>query len=304
MKIAATPDRLRRQRGRQPRHRAQPAGRGAGRGAELAVLPEYFCLMGQRDRDKLAVRETLRRRPGAALPGAAGARTAMWIVGGTLPLVAEQRRPRAQHQPRVTRPPAVRGALRQDPPVPLRQRPRAVRRVARDRGRQRAAVLHPAPRATGMPGASACRSATTCASPSCTARWRRPAAGAQRLHLRDRPGALGTAAARPRDGEPRLRVRAGAGGRHDNGRRTWGHSMVVDPWGEVLACARGGARAWCSPTWPPRGWRRSARNCPRWTTGCCDGAGPSDPGRHAAALHLAALVRCGCCSACWSSRCW
>jgi len=25
------------------------------------------------------------------------------------------------------------------------------------------------------------------------------------------------------------------GGRHDNGRRTWGHSMVVDPWGTVLA---------------------------------------------------------------------
>jgi deaminated glutathione amidase len=26
-------------------------------GAELAVLPEYFCLMGLRDRDKLEVRE-------------------------------------------------------------------------------------------------------------------------------------------------------------------------------------------------------------------------------------------------------
>ena len=25
------------------------------------------------------------------------------------------------------------------------------------------------------------------------------------------------------------------GGNHENGRRTWGHSMVVDPWGEVLA---------------------------------------------------------------------
>ena len=25
------------------------------------------------------------------------------------------------------------------------------------------------------------------------------------------------------------------GGRHENGRRTFGHSMVVDPWGEVLA---------------------------------------------------------------------
>ncbi len=26
------------------------------------------------------------------------------------------------------------------------------------------------------------------------------------------------------------------GGAHENGRRTWGHTMIVDPWGEVLAC--------------------------------------------------------------------
>jgi len=27
---------------------------------------------------------------------------------------------------------------------------------------------------------------------------------------------------------------AAQGGLHDNGRRTWGHTLVVDPWGEVL----------------------------------------------------------------------
>jgi deaminated glutathione amidase len=25
------------------------------------------------------------------------------------------------------------------------------------------------------------------------------------------------------------------GGTHPGGRRTWGHTMVVDPWGEILA---------------------------------------------------------------------
>jgi nitrilase len=28
---------------------------------------------------------------------------------------------------------------------------------------------------------------------------------------------------------------AAQGGLHQNGRRTWGHSMLVDPWGEVKA---------------------------------------------------------------------
>jgi nitrilase len=28
---------------------------------------------------------------------------------------------------------------------------------------------------------------------------------------------------------------AAQGGRHENGRRTWGHSLIVDPWGNVVA---------------------------------------------------------------------
>ena len=26
------------------------------------------------------------------------------------------------------------------------------------------------------------------------------------------------------------------GGLHENGRRTWGHSLLVDPWGAVVDC--------------------------------------------------------------------
>ena len=31
------------------------------------------------------------------------------------------------------------------------------------------------------------------------------------------------------------------GGLHENGRRTWGHSLLVDPWGVVLDCRDEGA---------------------------------------------------------------
>jgi len=27
---------------------------------------------------------------------------------------------------------------------------------------------------------------------------------------------------------------------HENGRETWGHSMIINPWGEVLCCLEQG----------------------------------------------------------------
>ena len=58
----------------------------ARQGAELAVLPEYFCLMGRTDRDKLAHAEDEGQGPiQQALADAARA-LGLWVVGGTLPL--------------------------------------------------------------------------------------------------------------------------------------------------------------------------------------------------------------------------
>src|SRR3954468_2016366 len=57
----------------------------ADQGAELAVLPEYFCLMGQRDRDKLQVREQFGSGPVQDFLADSARRLGLWIVGGPLP---------------------------------------------------------------------------------------------------------------------------------------------------------------------------------------------------------------------------
>jgi predicted amidohydrolase len=55
-------------------------------GAELAVLPEYFCLMGLRDADKLAIQEPFGRGPIQQFLSATAQRLGLWLVAGTLPL--------------------------------------------------------------------------------------------------------------------------------------------------------------------------------------------------------------------------
>jgi nitrilase len=58
----------------------------------------------------------------------------LWIVGGTLPLATGEPE-RVRNSSLVWSPSGERGALRQDPPVLLRQRARALRRIARAAGR-------------------------------------------------------------------------------------------------------------------------------------------------------------------------
>lgn len=60
----------------------------AAKGAQLVVLPEYFCIMGMKDTDKLAVRE----QPGEGeiqnFLSETAKRFGIWLAGGSVPLVS------------------------------------------------------------------------------------------------------------------------------------------------------------------------------------------------------------------------
>lgn len=47
-------------------------------------------------------------------------------------------------------------------------------------------------------------------------------------------------------------VAAGQGGRHNNGRRTFGHSLIIDPWGDILAEQPEGEGVVCATLSPER----------------------------------------------------
>ena len=59
-------------------------------GAELAVLPEYFCLIGRHDSDKLAIQEAFGHGPMQQFLADTARDLGLWLVAGTVPLTAAQ----------------------------------------------------------------------------------------------------------------------------------------------------------------------------------------------------------------------
>ena len=61
----------------------------AKQGAQLIVLPEYFCIMGIKDRDKVLVREVFNDGPIQLFLSKMAKKHKVWIIGGTVPLVSD-----------------------------------------------------------------------------------------------------------------------------------------------------------------------------------------------------------------------
>ena len=207
--------------------------RAASAGAQLAALPEHFALMGRRDEDKLDIAEAPGDGPIQHFLATQARTHRLWLVGGTLPL-REPGHARVRNSSLVFTPDGT--------PVARYDK---IHLFAFDNGRERfdeARVLEPGSMPVALQadvlrvGLSVCYDLRfpelyrALMSPPCD--------------LICVPSAF-TFTTGQAHWEVLLRARAienqctvlapAQGGTHENGRRTWGHSMIVDPWGEVLA---------------------------------------------------------------------
>lgn len=208
-------------------------------GAELAVLPEYFCVMGQRDTDKLALQELLGKGPIQDWLAATARELGLWIVGGTLPLSSEPRdEARVRNASLAFNPQGERVACYDK--IHLFQFDDGTRIYDEAAVLARGSVptLFELPSRDGHTwriGMSVCYDLRF------PELYRHHAqAGADIMVV---PSAF-TRTTGQAHWEVLLRARAienqcfvlaaAQGGQHDNGRRTWGHSMAINAWGEVL----------------------------------------------------------------------
>lgn len=202
----------------------------AAGGARLVALPEYFPLMSTDEMAKVRAREPEGRGPIQDFLSAAAKRHRIWLVGGTLPLVAE-----ADNKVRNT-------TLVFDDRGERRARYDKIHLFGFQRGAERydeSVTIEPGQTVTtfespvGRTGLSVCYDL----------RFPELFRAMGMVNLIILPAAFTYTTGRAH-WEVLLRARAienqcyvmapAQGGEHPGGRVTWGHTMIIDPWGEVL----------------------------------------------------------------------
>jgi deaminated glutathione amidase len=209
----------------------------AAAGAKLVALPEYFCFMGAADRDKLAIAEAPGHGPIQQTLADAAREHGVWLIGGTLPI-------------RTADPQRVRNACCvYAPDGSQAARYDKIHLFRYDNGREtydEGTVLQAGTEPVAVQAAGLRVGLSVCYDLRFPELYRTLSftPGQAPCDLLAVPAAFTHTTGRAH-WELLLRARAvenqayviasAQGGRHENGRHTWGHSMVVDPWGEVLA---------------------------------------------------------------------
>jgi predicted amidohydrolase len=212
-------------------------------GAELACLPENFSFIGLKDADKLAVAEADGSGPVQQFLSETARALGLWILGGTTVIKGDSSRRVSNTSLLFDAQWQAGRALRQDPSV-RRGHPGPQRAISRVDAR-RAGPKRWSSRIPPWVG-WACPCATTCGFRSCTASLSR--AGAEWLAM---PAAFTVPTGRAH-WETLLRARAienlcyvvapAQWGTHASGRETYGDTLIVDYWGQVLSPCQSGRR--------------------------------------------------------------
>lgn len=209
----------------------------AADGAQLVLLPEYFCFMGFKDTDKLAVREPHQDGPIQRFLADAARRHQFWVIGGTLPLNA----------PEPSR--VLNTTLVFDPNGNEAARYDKIHLFNFEKGEEsfdEARTIRPGTSVQSFEAPFGRVGLSVCYDLRFPELYRRM--GDCALIVVPSAFTYTTGRAhwelllRTRAIENQCYVLAAAqGGKHENGRRTWGHSMLIDPWGEIVAVRDEGA---------------------------------------------------------------
>ncbi len=228
-------------------HNLATAGRliaqAADAGARWVVLPEYFCLMGHSDRDKLAIAEVAGAGPIQDMLSGAARRHGVWVIGGTLPIRCDE----PEH--------VFNACCVYAPDGTMAARYDKIHLFCFDNGRERydeGRVLRAGSEPVAVSGSADGDIAALRVGLSICYDLRFPELYRALMTMPGQPPcdliavpAAFTHTTGQAHWELLLRARAvenqcyviaaAQGGLHENGRRTWGHSMIVDPWGEIVA---------------------------------------------------------------------